>query len=541
MQNQNALRPEAPPPTLRVVETPPQTSVDLSTRTYAVILAAIVTFAAVVRAGFVLGSDFPLNDGGLFLQMARDLADAGYRLPATTSYNGDSIPFAYPPLGFYTAAALDRLTPLDLFDVFRWLPLAGGIAIVGAFVLVARALLPTRLHVIVAVVSFSTLPATFQWMIMGGGVTRSLGFVFALLAIERLVRFYDHPTLRGAALPTALAALALGSHLEMGLVVAYSGGVLFLSRGRSAAGVRGTLAIAGGVLALTAPWWATVLAYHGPDPFVAASQTGSTPLQPLMLILQFQPTLEPGFQLQAALTALGVLLMVTRRQFMLPLWLVATAVFDARAFPTSVSFVAAMLVSYAVVDVILPLTRGDSAGASGAPRWVTAAACTFAIVFVTAGALVTTPRLLTGMTSDERNAMSWVADNTPPDSTFAIVSEDRWPIDRTSEWFPVLSERESVATVQGQEFVGGGSFGTWIDEHLELQRCGRRDATCLDTWVENTGRDFDYVYIPKLAPTFSTSRTNEMACCYGLQESLRRDRNYTEVYDGAGAIIFKRE
>jgi hypothetical protein len=119
------------------------------------------------------------------------------------------------------------------------------------------------------------------------------------------------------------------------------------------------------------------------------------------------------------------------------------------------------------------------------------------------------------------------------------VSDDRWPIDRTSEWFPVLAGRVSVATVQGQEWVEGGAFRSSIDDYDLLQECSERDGSCLADWSDATGVDFDYVYIPKIAPRFAPSSVEE--CCDTLRRMLEQDGGYRKAYDGGGAVIFARE
>src|SRR5205814_10438761 len=94
----------------------------LSARAFLIIIGAVIALGAIPRASYILVSDFPLNDGGLFYAMARDIQLHGYRLPDVTSYNNAGIPFGYSPLGFYVAALLDNITPLSLLDCFRLLP-----------------------------------------------------------------------------------------------------------------------------------------------------------------------------------------------------------------------------------------------------------------------------------------------------------------------------------------------------------------------------------------------------------------------------------
>jgi hypothetical protein len=62
-------------------------------------LVMILLGFAFLVGGFVrlypaIKTGFPLNDGGLFYQMIRDLQHTGFRLPLLTSYNQLNIPFA---------------------------------------------------------------------------------------------------------------------------------------------------------------------------------------------------------------------------------------------------------------------------------------------------------------------------------------------------------------------------------------------------------------------------------------------------------------
>jgi len=88
--------------------------------------ALLVPFATVLglllRLALPLSSSFPLNDGGLFYAMIRDLQTNGYALPVFSSYNSAQIPFAYPPLAFYITGLLADLTNIPLLDMLRLLP-----------------------------------------------------------------------------------------------------------------------------------------------------------------------------------------------------------------------------------------------------------------------------------------------------------------------------------------------------------------------------------------------------------------------------------
>src|SRR5512133_751688 len=85
-------------------------------------LFTALLFGAVVRFVPVVSSGFPLNDGGMFYTMIRDLQANHYILPQFTTYNFTQIPFAYPPLGFYIAASLSDLLPVSVLQILLWLP-----------------------------------------------------------------------------------------------------------------------------------------------------------------------------------------------------------------------------------------------------------------------------------------------------------------------------------------------------------------------------------------------------------------------------------
>ena len=61
---------------------------------------------------------------------------------------------------------------------------------------------------------------------------------------------------------------------------------------------------------------------------------------------------------------------------------------------------------------------------------------------------------LSTLSQDDQEAMKWVAQNTTINTEFAVLSgRKRWGLDPVSEWFPALSGRISVSTVQGSEWL----------------------------------------------------------------------------------------
>ena len=523
----------------------------------AVMLAIVL--GVFVRAEYVFSADFPLNDGGLFYQMAREIQQAHFALPTVTAYNQANIPFAYPPLGFYLVAALDQLTPVSLMQWFRFIPLATASLMLVAFFALARDVLRARLVVAVAVFAFALVPRSFIWLLMGGGVARSLGLLLAIFALHQVYRMYTTGRWWYAGTSMVCAALTVLSHLQTGSFLAFSALLFFAAYGLHRRGVLTSVAVAVGTLVLTAPWWGLVLARHGMEPFLAANATGGSIFSDAALrsylidsALSLRTTSEPLFPLIATLAFLGILASVTTRRFLLPAWWLAIILLDARAFPTFSTVPVALLAGVGLTDVLLPVVmrplRGGTWGTDDASAdeehlldgvsparlmrsWAPVLLGAF-LWYTTTGALMRAGEttILTALSPDERAAMQWARDQTKAESRFLVVSGEAWAVDKTSEWFHVLADRVSVATPQGYEWVSGGVFAKRVEEHDEVQGCAYAESACLHEWSKLHGVAFDYLFIPKI---------EQNACCEYLLRSLRADPQFRTVHDGPGAIIFE--
>lgn len=529
----------------------------LASRPFEAAVGVAIALGFFVRGSAVLSHDFPLNDGGLFYTMMGDLHSHGYRLPAYTSYNGGDIPFAYPPLALYAGALLADFTPLSATDVLRFLPLTVSTLTILVFALLARSVLGKGMAAGAATVVFALLPRSFVWTIMGGGLTRSMGILFAVAGVWLAHRAIVHRELRAVPAFALAGTLAVLSHPEMPLLILLGASVIaaFHLRDRTMATAM-ALSVAAIVVA-TAPWWATIVARHGLDPFVGAPrsnvdfQDGSTALARILL---FQVTGEMLFPVMLVACAVGFVVAIARREYLLPVWLAVAVVVDLRSFPTFAMLPAALLAGVGWTELTNLARRAAAVRAAkdgGQPATGLAARAVPVILtglvleYVTISALVTAAMpTLQALTAPNREAMAWAKANTPASSAFAVVSGDMgsWAQDELSEWFPALTERRSVATVQGSEWLPGAAAGERLDEYSALQRCAFRDARCLRDWSETWGVAFDHVYVVKgrEVQTPYAGRFGFEECCDLLRDSLLADPAYRLVYDGPAASIFER-
>jgi hypothetical protein len=548
--------------------------IEIARLAYPLAIGAAVVLGVIVRAARTFSTDFPLNDGGLFYTMVQDLQRAHYQLPAFTSYNGGNIPYTYSPFGLYLAALVNDITRIDLFDVFRFLPLLANCLTILAFVLLARSILKSKVAVIAAVFTFALIPRSFIWLIMGGGMTRAFGLLFAVLALYTAHEMYERGDARFIA-PTALfAGLTILSHIETGKFLAYSMIIFFICYGANRTGLIHSVLTGAGTLLIIAPWLITVLSYHGIAPFQAANQTGSSiftgPVDRQnirnMIHVFGLGTNEPYFWLLGTFGLLGALIYLVRsladaaeREITLPalpIWWLVIVLLDNRAANTYTTIPVALCAGVGLADMVLPaLNRalGDRPSArqialsldgaseyrrawdTFARHWPAVLVTVLMLWYSTWGALTTSANVsgdlptLTSLTHDDRAAMQWVSEETPGGSRFLVVSgKGIWPSDSVSEWFPTLSGRISLGTPQGYEWLPDKAFQTKIWKHDQLQACAFSDSNCIDRWSVMTGDDFDYIYV----------RIGD-GCC-GLASNLLSDYRYDLVYNGPGAMIFAR-
>jgi hypothetical protein len=286
-------------------------------------------------------------------------------------------------------------------------------------------------------------------------------------------------------------------------------------------------------LAVASPWLLTVLGRHGVDVLTDVPSNGPDLLTAVLALMAGRATGLPFVDPLALLgVALAILAMI-RRRFLLPIWLLAATVISYQY--GMVPF--AILIGQFAMDV-----AASARPATGAPTSRTPAVIAAVVVgcFVLEGAASAVTVLnpaapVHALDAERREAMAWVAAELPADARVAVITGGEWSGDPDSEWFPQLTGRQSVATVQGSEWLGTEAFEVQVTAYRALQACvADASAGCVIDWLGEYRAE--YVYLP-MGPLDGPSSPAD--CCADLRAALAADSAYGTIYEGPGATVLE--
>jgi hypothetical protein len=504
----------------------------------AILLGTFMRFNPTWLAGF------PINDGGMFAVMVDDLKTSGYLLPAFTTYNHLGIPYAYPPLGFYLGRLAADLFDLGTVQVLRWLPAFFASLSIPAFYLLALRLLKNKYYAAVSTLFFALMPRALSWLVMGGGLTRSPGQFFMLLTLAAVIRLYEENR-RTDVLPAGvLGGLAVLSHPEAAVHTFVSAIFLWLALSRKRETFLSAVLVGVIVLIVTSPWWVTVIQYHGAEPLLSGAQTGQKALAIFHLIF-FVFTEEPYATVIAILGLIGIGHRLARRDYLLPLWLVIPFFVEGRSAPGPAAIPLAMLAAIGLLDVVMPAIQA-AAGVRPAGEQSEKITSIERNVFLYLVAYLLFSAHQFGfqlsharLYEPDQQAMAWIRENTPVESRFLVLTgTTSVSCDSVLEWFPALTGRQSIYTVQGTEWTEGPNFNAYVTSTYDVQEClYSADAACLDEVLDRS--QYDYIYVSKVLRVNGCSPVDVPRSFPFFLESMRTQAGAEAIYETDGAIIYE--
>ncbi len=495
------------------------------------ILLFAILFGALVRLYPAWSAGFPVNDGGMFYRMVQDLIASGFRIPLYTTYNQLTIPFAYPPLPFFVAGFLNRSLQLPLMDILRWFPALVSVLTIPAFFWLARLLLLDDTRAAIAVLFFAFMPRSFEWLIMGGGLTRAPATLFFILFAGYLIRAFRDQDRKAVWYAILCGGAVLLSHPERSLHALMMGILFLIFFVRTKRGWIDALTIGAGAALISTPWWALDLVRFGVGPFLQASRAGGDRAlfwSPLLLLNITDETIA----MTALLGVIGIMFELSKRRWLLPVWVLLTFITDPRSAPHIAPIQFSLLAGIALVDVLLPALSTKFEGDSLLDNKIGKMVVTyFLIVGLVNGLLSAFTLSGIRLSVYEREALTWISQNVQTSGqTFLIYPrESDSALSPLLEWFPALTSQTSLSTYQGREWLTGRLHSDAFSENRKgWLACANQGEQCLEDWISSGGEDVGYVLV--------SSKLHEL----DLSRSLRGSSNYVLVYQNAEVEIFQR-
>lgn len=500
----------------------------------AILVGTFMRFNPTLLAGFAI------NQGGMFAVMIDDLRANHYLLPIYTTYNHLQIPFAYPPLGFYIGGIVTDLFSIDSVQVLRWLPAFFASLSIPAFYLLALRLLKNKYHASVGTLFFAFMPRAFSWFITGSGLTRSPGQFFLLLTLAVIVRLYQENRRSDIFWAGIFAGLTVMSHPEAAVHMVASVIFFWVMLGHSRATFVKLVGVGVTALIAAAPWWVTVIHYHGLAPLLSAVQTGQKTSAVLNLLF-FDFAEEPYATVITVLALIGLGQCLLRKDYLLPLWLALPFLVEGRSAALPAAIPLAMLAAVGLVDVVFKSLSPGSAGKLENPEQlslVEVGISAYVILYLLFSTYQYGLQLSgSSLPLPDRESMNWINQTTSGDSRFLVLTgTNSISCDNVLEWFPALSDRQSIYTVQGTEWTKGANFAAYVQSTYAVQRClSNGDVSCLDSAVDRS--EYDFVYVSKIPRLNCRSIDLPNSYVYFI-ESLRADRSFDLVYESQEVMIF---
>lgn len=483
---------------------------------------------------------FPVNDGGMFFTMIHDLQNNGFVLPADTTYNNISIPFAYPPFSFYLAGLVNLYLHIDLLKFLIWFPAIINILTIPAFLLLSNTILKSDIQASIATFFYTLTPLSMDWFLMGGGLTRSLGQLLLILVCFCYFLLFQKHSIVILISAIMLSALLILTHPESAILAVCSGALIWLFSSRTKSTVLDAGFIILGTILIISPWLFVVLPRTGLITFINAFQTNGSSLFLWRTLITFDFAQEKGLTFLSVIGLVGVFYLLHQKKYLLPVWLAVPFFINPRSAARLAIIPLALIASIITIEIIFPAIRSkkDLGKKFGQIPFF------LFLIYISGYMLITSYTLVYDMsrevvTNNEIESFKWIQRNTGENSKFIILTgKPNLMRDPVQEWFPALTNRNSLTTMQGREWTWGPKFMDSLIDYQGLLNCINQNADCIGVQSSKLGLGFNYLYISKLLPEFCSPG---MFCpsTSGLINDLKISRQYSSVYENQSVIIFQ--
>lgn len=479
---------------------------------------------------------FPIVDGGLFYTATQTIQENSFHLPAFVHYNGLEIPFAYPPLGFYLTGLISELFKMELIVVFQYFPALISLLTILAIYLLAETLLGSSLKAGLTAFIYLFIPRSMEWLMMGGGITRSLGQLFFIIAAQSIWLLFKDYSRKRLLLTILYSALVSLSHPEAA-VHTIGLAVIFFFFKRSKVNLRNAIFVALGTILITSPWWGTLLLQTGIAPFLSASQTSFHSVNFLVQALIYPFSGEEFSTVIIVLAMIGIAFQLALGNYLLPIMYFAPFIIDPRSGANISVIAMAMLASLALIDFIFPALanfegekrKKEFQNLLGS-RSEKVLFANIVLIMLVSMQVYSTRLAQNRVSKGELQAYEWVNKNTDVNDTFLVITgRSNILSDPSLEWFPTFTNRQSLTTIQGLEWLDGENFATHYNDLQELQDCATKKNfyfNCIEGKIRTLGLEYDYLYILTQNHTL-------------ILEAAEKPQSYEKIYQNEAVVVFK--
>ncbi|HEU5452110.1 MAG TPA: glycosyltransferase family 39 protein [Terriglobales bacterium] len=482
-------------------------------------ILVVLAIALALRLPYFRWRMFPLNDGGMFAQMIDDIRLAHFHLPLYTSYNFLHIPFSYPPLAFYLGALCTLLPGQSTVTVLTWLPLCLSLGVAVAVYFVAREIYPSPFHACLAAICYVAIGRSSEWLMMGGGLTRAPGALFAVVAILLFLRAWKRQSMRLAAWSGFWTGLACLFHLEGGMFAAFSLTVLAALLPSRRLNLHRLVAAGVVSIVVVLPWVLWLYTHLGFGPLLNASRTGDP--------------FGSGFGVPTLIFLATATILALVARFPYLCWLSVLPLVMRRSASTYGAIIGGLCMVWFANALLVVIFRSREPGS----RWRPAVLAVLAVIL--AVCLNGVPRVHADHLEDlkknsraqlsplELQGMRAAAQITPPGARFFVFNQrfGSWPSDMVAEWFPYFAQRPCVNTVQGTEWLPNLAFYAARKREDNLELAGSERFALMMV----AGMKPDYIF---LAGPLDTEQ-NWLAAIF------RKYANSAPIYQNAEVTIYR--
>lgn len=475
------------------------------------VLFLIIILGFVIRLSFFIGNSFPLHDGGLFYVMIQDLISNHFKLPIYSTFNHANIPFIYPPLGLYIVGLTEKLTGIDRLQLFRLFPLLISTLTIPAFFGLAKEVLKDEWKSLAATTFYAILPMSFAWLILGGGVTRSFGALFGILALTNIFHFITNGKKSSAIFGSVFCGFSVLSHPEWTWFLFYSIGlyiVLLLVQNKQKIIIRSLIIFLGTAL-IVLPWAVTIFRNHEMSIFLPLLDSGFSRWNDIFRLILLQWSEELFIPIITIISIGGMISMIKKRQWFLVILLPLIFFLQGRAADQKAVIPLALLAGdgiYCFIKLIYP--RFQPAVHSRKPSVIGVGLVTYLLVYILSSTIISVSDFVKPLPDQYINSIDWINKELPVNSKILVVSGEDWIQDNYSEWVSAISGRESISLIQGYEWLPG--FSNRIFRYDQILSEYQKGTKYLLKWINDNNMKPDYLILTKEAQDNNTNDKNEM-------------------------------